>query len=247
MAGIAAIGRRRTPGLRREEVAQLAGVSAAWYTWLEQGRDIRPSVEALDAIARALRFTRDERSHAFALAGRVLHDSSPPAPPAAASPLVQDVLDALTVPAYVSDRAWNVIGWNALMDRVLGYGARTERNSIMIVIGDPAFRAMCPSWHDEAALLVSSLRSAADEAPDDPALEALVERLSVFPEFRKLWARHEVKRRGATRKELDHPVLGRLVFTTQAFITDAMRLVVFLPDPATARALHRAGRASPRR
>ena len=245
-AGVPALGRRRTPGLRREEVAQLAGVSAAWYTWLEQGRDIRPSAEALDAIARALRFTREERAHAFALAGRVLHDAAPP-PPVAAPPFIQDVLDALTVPAHVSDRAWNVIGWNALMDRVVGYSARAERNSLMIVFGDPAFRALAPSWHDEAAQLVANLRRAADEAPDDPALDALVERLTAFPEFRKLWARHEVKRRGATRKELHHPVLGTLVFTTQAFAADAMRLVVFLPDPATARALRRAGRAPQRR
>src|SRR3954468_2447813 len=82
--------RRRTPGLRREEVAQLAGVSAAWYTWPEQGRDIQPSADALGQIARALRFTDEERAHAFALAGRPLRDVPPP-PPQAAPPLVQDV------------------------------------------------------------------------------------------------------------------------------------------------------------
>jgi transcriptional regulator with XRE-family HTH domain len=185
-AGIAAVGRRRTPGLRREEVAQLAGVSAAWYTWLEQARDIQPSGDALAAITRALRFTDDERAHAFALAGRALHDLPPP-PPATAPPLVQAVLDALTIPAQVSDRAWNVIGWNALMDRVLGYSARVERNSIMIVFGDPALRALFGNWADEAAQLVASLRRAADETPEDPAFEALVERLRAFPEFRRLW------------------------------------------------------------
>jgi len=235
-AGIAPVGRRRTPGLRREEVAQLAGVSAAWYTWLEQGRDIQPSGDALAAIARALRFTDEERAHAFALVGRPLRDVPPP-PPAAAPPLAQAVLDALTVPAYVSDRAWNVIGWNALMDRVLGYSTRAERNSLMIVFGDPALRTLFASWAEEAAQLVANLRRAADEAPEDPAFEALIERLSAFPEFRRLWARHEVKRRGATRKELRHPKLGTLVFTTQAFVNEGLRLVIFLPDPATARAL----------
>jgi transcriptional regulator with XRE-family HTH domain len=235
-AGIAAVGRRRTPGLRREEVAQLAGVSAAWYTWLEQGRDIQPSADALGQIARALRFTDEERAHAFALAGRPLRDVPPP-PPRAPPPLVQDVLDALTVPAYVSDHAWNVIGWNALMDRVIGYSKRAERNSIMIVFGDPALRTLLASWSDEAAQLVANLRRAADEAPEDPAFEALVERLHAFAEFRRLWARHEVKRRGATRKELHHPTLGTLVFTTQAFTADGLRLVIFLPDAATARAL----------
>jgi transcriptional regulator with XRE-family HTH domain len=187
-AGVAAIGRRRTPGLRREEVAQLAGVSAAWYTWLEQGRDIQPSSETLAAIARALRFSDEERAHAFALAGRPLRDVPPP-PPITAPPLVQAVLDALTVPAYASDRAWNVIGWNALADRLLGYSRRAERNTIVNVFADPAFRTLFPSWSEETARLVASLRRAADEAPEDPAFEALVDRLSAFPEFRRLWAR----------------------------------------------------------
>jgi len=241
-AGIAAVGRRRTPGLRREEVAQLAGVSAAWYTWLEQGRDIQPSGETLAALARALQFSDEERAHAFALAGRPLHGVPPP-PPIAAPPLLQAVLDALTVPAYVSDRAWNVIGWNALIDRLLGFSRRAERNSIVNVFAEPAFRTLFASWNDEAARLVASLRSAADEAPEDPAFEALVERLAAYPEFRRLWARHEVKRRTATRKELRHPTLGTLVFTTQALAADDLRVVIFLPDAATARVLRRlAGR-----
>jgi transcriptional regulator with XRE-family HTH domain len=122
-AGVAAIGRRRTPGLRREEVAQLAGVSAAWYTWLEQGRDIQPSSETLAAIARALRFSADELSHAFALAGRPLREVPAPTP-LAPPPLVQAVLDALIVPAYVSDRAWPVVGWHARADQLRGYSRR---------------------------------------------------------------------------------------------------------------------------
>jgi transcriptional regulator with XRE-family HTH domain len=240
-AGLTSIGRRRTPGLRREEVAQLAGVSAAWYTWLEQARDIQPSADALAAITRALRFSDEERAHAFVLAGRALH-AVPPPPPATAPPLVQAVLDALGVPAYVSDRAWNVIGWNAIMDRVLGFSTRRERNSIVHAFADPDLRARLVNWPDEAAQLVASLRRAADEAPEDPAFESLIERLGAYPEFRKLWARHEVKRRGATRKELRHATLGTLVFTSQAFTADGMRLVIFLPDAATAKRLTRAMR-----
>ena len=227
------MGRRRTPGLRREEVAQLAGVSCAWYTWLEQARDIQPSADALAAITRALRFTDEERAHAFALIVRPVH-AVPPPPPSAAPPLIQAALDALTVPAHVSDRVWNVIGWNALGERLLHYSARTERNTILNLFSNPDLRRMLPGWSDEAAQLVANLRRAADEAPEDPAFEALVERLGAYPEFRRLWARHEVKRRGATRKELHHPELGTLVFTTQAFTTEDLRLVIFLPDPATA-------------
>jgi hypothetical protein len=150
------------------------------------------------------------------------------------------------VPAYVSDRAWNVIGWNSLIDRLLEYSKRSERNTIVLAFSDPAFRTLFGNWSEEAGQLVASLRRATDEAPEDQALQALVERLSAYAEFRRLWARHEVKRRGATRKELHHPKLGTLVFTTQAFVTDAMRLVVFLPDPETARSLRRAGRATRR-
>jgi transcriptional regulator with XRE-family HTH domain len=245
-AGVIGGGRRRTPGLRREEVAQLAGVSAAWYTWLEQARDVQPSAEALAAIATALRFTDEERAHAFALAGRPLREAPPPAP-VQAPPLMQAVLDALSVPAYVSDRAWNVIGWNALMDEVVGYSRRTERNSLMIVFGDPAFRRVFVQWADEAAQLVANLRRAADEAPEDPALDALVERLSAYPEFKRLWARHEVKRRGATQKVFRHPRLGTLAFTTLAFAAEALRLVIFLPDAATAKALRRTSSAAKKR
>jgi len=237
LAGITSSGRRRTPGLRREEVAQLAGVSTAWYTWLEQGRDVQPSANTLDAIARALRLTHEERAHAFVLAGRPLHEELPP-PVVETPPEVKAVLDALTVPAYVSDRAWNVIGWNSLMDALLGYSKRIERNTLAIVFGDPTFRQIFVQWADEAAQLVANLRRAADETPQDAALGALVTRLQIYPEFRKLWARHEVRqRRGSTRKQLRHPTLGTLVFTTQAFVTDATRLVIFLPDPATAIAL----------
>jgi transcriptional regulator with XRE-family HTH domain len=227
--------------LRREEVAQLSGVSAAWYTWLEQARDVKPSPAALDAIARTLRFTPEERAHAFALAGHALHEP-PPAPPQTVPPLVQAVLDALRVPAYVSDRAWNVVGWNALIDRILGYSRRSDRNALAIVFGDPAIRSMFVNWGQEAAQLVASLRRAADEDPADAVLQELVERLHAYPEFRKLWARHEIKRRGATRKELRHPELGTLVFTTQAFATDGLRMVAFIPDAATARALRISGR-----
>jgi transcriptional regulator with XRE-family HTH domain len=236
-------GRRRTPGLRREEVAILAGVSVAWYTWLEQGRDIQPSVETLDAIVGALRLDAEERAHAFKLAGRPLLDLTPAPPPVAAPPHVQLVLDALEFPAYVSDRASNVIGWNAVADRIFGYSRRapTERNSLLIAFGDPAFKSALLNWQDEAGHLVANLRRAADEAPEDPLFEPVLVRLRGYPEFRKLWARHDVERRHSVRKELRHPTLGRLVFETQAYQSGfGLRLVIFVPDPKTRTVLRRA-------
>lgn len=240
-------GRRRAPGLRREEVAQLAGVSAAWYTWLEQARDIHPSPAALDAIASALRLTPDERAHAFALAGRPLPETPAPPPVPAVSPEQQAILDAVAMPAYVSDRAWNVLAWNALADRIFGFAERRFRNTLLMVFGDPGMRRVLVDWSEEAAHLVASLRLAADEAPDDPLFVDVLAQLSAFPEFRKLWVRHDVRKRTIAHKRIAHPTLGALGFATQAFATpQALKMVVYVPDAATRRALAGWSRASAR-
>lgn len=248
--GLPSGGRRRTPGLRREEVAQLAGVSVAWYTWLEQGREIHPSIDTLEAISRALRLPPEERVHAFALAGREPPRDSPPPLPQLAPASVQAVLGAIAFPAYVSDRAWNVIAWNAPADELFGHAARApaDRNSMVIAFGDPSFRAMLVNWSEEAGHLVASFRRAHDEAPDDPALERVLERLRGFPEFRRLWANHDVRQRYFARKELHHPILGTLLFESQSYTSTplGLRLVIFVPDARTAERM--AGRAnSPRR
>jgi transcriptional regulator with XRE-family HTH domain len=239
--GLPAIGRRRTPGLRREEVAQLAGVSVAWYTWLEQRRAIHPSDEALAAIATALRLGSDERTHLYVLAGR-----SPPKvvlvpPPKQATAAIQAILDASSMPAYAGDRAWNIIGFNALADALFGYRGKpiADRNSLITAFFDPQFRAALVDWHDEAAHLVASLRIAVDESPDDPALDAVVERLRTLAEFRKLWSRHDVARRHTAHKRFRHPRYGELVFDTQSFTSAGVRLVFFVPDAATATRLRR--------
>lgn len=235
--GLPQSGRRRTPGLRREEVAQLASVSAAWYTWLEQGRDIHPSTAALEAITRALRLGTEERAHAFTLAGRELPSDELVVPPPTVPASVQAVLDALAFPAYVCDAVWNVRAWNKLANVVFGYSLRppADRNSLVMVFTDPAVRHMLVNWGDEAGHLVANFRRVADETPDDPAVEALVERLRAYPDFRRLWARHEVRRRHFARKELRHPQLGSLVFETQSYqqLALGLRLVIYVPDAAT--------------
>ena len=223
-------------------------MSVAWYTWLEQGRDIHPSTETLEAIVGALELNAEERGHAFALAGRPLPDAEPAPLPAAAPPSVQAVLDALAFPAYAADRVSNILAWNRGADRLFGYARRepAERNSLLIAFGDPAFRAALVNWADEAGQLVANLRRAADEAPGDPAFERLLERLRGFPEFRKLWERHEVRRRHLVRKQLRHPTLGMLAFETQAYASApfGLRLVIFVPDAPTAAKLR--ARARPR-
>jgi transcriptional regulator with XRE-family HTH domain len=243
--GLPALGRRRTPGLRREEVAQLSGVSVAWYTWLEQGRAINPSKDALDAITTALNLSAEERSHVFVLAGHAAPTAPPEPLPAAAPPQVQAVLDALAFPAYVSDRAWNIVGWNAPADRIFGYSRRDpkDRNTLVIAFGDPAFRALLVNWADEAAALVANFRRSIEELPDDPAIERVVDRLLAYPDFKKLWVRHEVKRRYFAKKQLQHPALGRLTFETQSYHSApfGLRLVIYTPDAATQIALRGEG------
>lgn len=239
--GLPAAGRRRTPGLRREEVAQISGVSVAWYTWLEQGREINPSQTALDAITTALNLSAEERSHVFVLAGHAAPTSAPDPLPATAPPQVQAVLDAFAFPAYVSDRAWNIVGWNALADRLFGYSRREpkDRNTLLIAFGDPAFKSFLVNWAEEAAFLVANFRSSIEGLPDDPAIERTIERMLGIPEFKKLWARHEVKRRHLFKKQFQHPTLGRLVFETQSYQSApfGLRLVVYVPDAATKIAL----------
>ncbi|MFT3696599.1 MAG: helix-turn-helix transcriptional regulator [Kofleriaceae bacterium] len=239
--GLQAHGRRRTPGLRREEVAQLSGVSVAWYTWLEQGREINPSQQALDAITTALNLTTDERMHVFVLAGHAAPTAPPEPLPAAAPPQVQAVLDAFAYPAYVSDRAWNIVGWNRHADQIFGYSRRDpkDRNTLVIAFGDPTFRALLVNANDESAALVANFRRSIEELPDDPAIDRVVERLLAYPDFKKLWERHEVKRRHFSKKVLQHPTLGRLVFETQSYQSApfGLRLVLYVPDAATKIAL----------
>jgi len=252
--GLPAGGRRRTPGLRREEVASLAGVSTAWYTWLEQGRDIRPSVETLEAIAQALRLTNEERLHAFKLAGLALPEAPPAPAVVVAPPSVQAVLDALAFPAYAADRLWNVVAWNPLADTLFEYARRapTERNSLLIAFGDPVFRARLDNWADEARHLVASARRVFDEATDDPAIASLLDRLRTIPEFHRLWVRHDVQRRPFALKVITHPTLGVLRFEAQSYHSApfGLSLTIFVPDADTLPKLRRAampGRRTPRR
>lgn len=162
-----------------------------------QGRDIRPSLDALDALVGALRLGAEDRLHAFALAGHGAPEAAPLPPPIAAPLGLQAVLDALAFPAYASDRAWNIVAWNRLADQIFGYTRRApaDRNPLRCVFGDAAFRAMLLDGSSEMAHLVANFRRAADEAGVDPAFDAVLVRLRAYPEFTRLWARHDVKRR----------------------------------------------------
>jgi len=248
--------RRRTPGLRREEVAQRANISPAWYTWLEQGRGGAPSADVLDRIARALMLTEVEREHLFLLGlGR---------PPEAryqenegVTPRLQRVLDALDPsPAFIRTATWNVVAWNRAATVMLGdYGALPpqERNALRILFLDPSARAAQYDWESVARHVVGAFRIDAARAGAATEVAPLVEELCrLSPEFRAMWSDNDVRgMHGDAIKHIRHPILGPLAFEYSAFAVDGrtdLSMVVFnLATRADAEKIERQIRSTPRR
>jgi transcriptional regulator with XRE-family HTH domain len=231
-------GRRRTPGLRREEVALLAGVGATWYTWLEQGRDVRASLEVLEALSRALRLSAAERSHVILL-GRGEQAGPCKAPAEEVSPTLRRlVANTGPGPVYLLGRRWDYLAWNSSFERVFSFEPGPEslsRNHVWLWFMDPSRRTLCSSdWAASARLLVAKFRADSARNIGDPAFEDLISALEASsPEFRKLWKRHEVAGSGTGRKDLNHPVVGPLVFDHAVFNYGDLgeqRLVVYSPS-----------------
>lgn len=190
--GLPGSGRRRTRGLRREEVAALAGVGLTWYTWFEQGRDIGVSEAFVLNVARALKLSDAECCHLFLLA----HRRPPPAhtlAPPDIGPRFQEILDALAdKPAFILDLGWNILAWNDAADTILhlASGDRCDRNLLRRVFTDPGLRARHNSFHEDGPRLIASLRYDLAIAPESPPLLALVEDLKrQSPHFRRWWDR----------------------------------------------------------
>lgn len=233
--------RRRTPGLRREEVAQRACISATWYTWLEQGRGGAPSGDVLDRIARALMLTEVEREHLFLLGlGR---------PPdvryretEGVSPRLQRVLDALSPsPALIKTSTWDVTAWNRAATLMLSdYAAMPpdERNILRRMFCDPAVRAAQVDWDSVARFVVAAFRAdvARVGAASDRGVQALVAELTArSSEFAAMWADNDVRHYGEGIKRLRHPVLGVVAFEYSAFAVDGRPdLAMIVYNPATA-------------
>ncbi|WP_371495155.1 helix-turn-helix transcriptional regulator [Kitasatospora sp. NBC_00374] len=208
-------GRRRVPGLRREELAQIAGVSTAYYTRLEQGHGENVSAAVLDAIANALRLNQVERDHLNRLTEPTRRRTRPSTRPQRVRPALQQLIDAMTdVPAYVLGRRLDIIAWNALACALLGdFPAMPpdQRNMAWQVFLDPTARELYDDWEGKASDVVAILRMDAGRYPDDPRLASLIGELSVKSgDFRRLWADHDVREKGHGVKELHHPVVGRL-------------------------------------
>lgn len=208
--GLPAFGRRRVPGLRREELAQLAGVSPDYYIRLEQGRGRNVSDAVLESIARVLGLDATEREHLFNLA----RPRDTGCAPQVVRPGVRTLLDMMeSVPAFVLGRRMDVLAWNALGDAVNGFSAwpAERRNVARQAFLDPAARAFYPAWESVAAETVAFLQLDAGRRPNDPLLAAMVEELTAAsPDFARMWASRRVKEKTAGLKVIRHPLVGDL-------------------------------------
>lgn len=233
-----AAGRRRTPGLRREEVAQRANISPTWYTWLEQGRGGAPSADVLDRLARALMLTDIEREHLF-LIGLGRPPGAHYRPPEGVTPRLQRVLDALEpCPALIRTATWHVVAWNrAASAMLIDYGTLPpqHRNVLRFLFLDPRARAAQYDWEGVARFVVGAFRADAVRAGAAAAVEPLVDELCrLSPDFRRMWQENHVHGAAEAVKRMRHPVVGELAFEYSAFAVDGrpdLTLVVY--NPAT--------------
>lgn len=236
--GIAA-GRRRTPGLRREEVAQRANISPAWYTWLEQGRGGAPSADVLNRISKALMLTEPEREHLFMLGlGRLPEVRYRPVD--GVTPRLQRVLDALEAsPAIIKTPMWDVIAWNraaAVLLTDYSQLPREQRNLLKLIFGRPEARAAQMDWNSVARLLVGSFRADVARAGASEEVSLLVEELcELSPDFAALWRENDVVAGSEGIKRLRHPEIGPLELEFSTFAVEGRpELSMIIYNPASA-------------
>ena len=236
-AGLPVVGVRRVPGLRREEVAMLAGISADYYLRLERGRGRHPSVQVLESLARVLRLDDDARAHLLSLGAERPRRARPRRRREVVPPSTAALVAQLPLPAFIEGRFMDVLAANplatALSPRIV-----TGANRLRDVLLDEAEQALIPDWQAAAPTMVAHLREAAGTDTDDPRLVELVGELSMAsPLFRGLWARHDVRHRGGAAVRFDHPSVGKLTLHREKLHisdTDGVMLVVYHPDAGTA-------------
>lgn len=225
--------RRRTPGLRREEVAELAGIGVDWYVRLEQGRTVSPSDATLEALAEALRLSEVEAEHLRALArGGVREAFAPESVP----PAIARTVASLSLPAYVTGRRWDILCWNPAAADLFGFDrlAQSDRNIIVFMFIEPEGRRLFGStWADEARRMIALFRATHDHHAKDPAFVELVGRLHArSPEFVKWWNAHDVRSGVSGQKVLEHPQRGTQRYeyaTFQANDDPALKLAIYTP------------------
>ncbi len=231
-------GQRRTPGLRREEVALLAGVSVSWYTWLEQGRDIGASAEVLERLSSVLRLDRAESLHLFALSSR-----QPPVAAAREEPsdgLIHLVQAIDPVPAYIRSSRLDILAWNpAVADLFVDYGGLKphERNTLRLLFLYPPYRSLMRDWEQLARATIRVFRAARAKAADKAPFDRLVEEICAgSEEFRTWWPEVDVQGFDEGAKRLCHPTRGLLDLTYVALTPEGrpdLSLVTYIPRPGS--------------
>ncbi|HEY3562194.1 MAG TPA: helix-turn-helix transcriptional regulator [Kribbella sp.] len=235
--GLPGGGRRRTPGLRREELAQLAGVGVTWYTWLEQGRPINASGQVLDAVATTLRLTPVEREHLYRLA-EATPMRLPRTTDCASEAVFAEIVEALDpLPAVITNTRFDIVRANRAYNDLFHDWHQLpciHKNLLWCIITEPSAREQLLNYDTEIPYLVGRLRSAYGEHVGDPDWETDLARLqSICPEFAALWSRHEVSARTPRERRIRNPRVGELRLTiTELAVSAHPDLVLFVESPA---------------
>jgi transcriptional regulator with XRE-family HTH domain len=236
--------RRRTPGLRREEVAELANISVSWYTLLEQGHDVHPSPQVLERLAQTFKLSPSETQHLFLLA-RQEFPATLSVEAQQVTPALQRVVDALsTHPAFVIGPRWDALIWNRVANILFQFDEPYPPHALNVVwrfFMRSALRQIDLDWEAQAKNLIAQFRADYARYPGDASFQTLVEDLQrVSPQFSQWWEQHDVRGLPDGPRTMNHPVLGRLEFdhvTFQTSITPSLRLKVYAAAPATAEKL----------
>ncbi|XVS65748.1 helix-turn-helix domain-containing protein [Actinosynnema sp. CA-299493] len=236
-AGIPDVGVRRVPGLRREEVAMLAGISADYYLRLERGRDRNPSTQVVESIARVLQLDDDHLAHLMTLVSEAPRQGRRRSREEVPPPGALKLLDSLVQPAFIEGRYFDVLASNSLARALsphLAVGGNQLRDMFLV----PAVQALHPDWENVTECFIANLRQAVGNDVDDPRFTELTGELSLAsPRFRRLWARHEVRGQRGTLIRLDHPQVGELTLNRERLGiggTEGLMLVVYHPDAGSA-------------
>jgi transcriptional regulator with XRE-family HTH domain len=243
--GLSAGTRRRIPGLRREEVAQLAGMGLTWYTWLEQGRAINVSDAVLDSLSRVFLLTNEERRHLYALANK-----SVPKPTTDLHIINDRVihffnkLDLLYCPAYINDSRWNIIKWNKYADAVFGDFSKLpahEQNTMYLMFCNEQYMSLFEHWELHAQEMLARFHAAFARNIDDPWYNDFIQDMkNKCPQFASWWALYNVNSMTNIIKNIKHPTLGALTFdflTLDIHDSPNLTLVIYNPDHTTSRVL----------
>lgn len=234
--------RRRTPGLRREELASLIGVSVSWYTWLEQGRNIGVSAAVIERLASVLQLDAAQREYLFMLVHKRPAPLTPAEPPEQdeASPLLWRMLGALTMPALATTYRWDVVAWNTLIQLFRDYSklAKRDRNLLRLLVGDPAHKADSEDYERKIRLATSRLRFDYSQVGEDPVLDELIDELcEACAIFKHYWQDSTDIGPAETSSTMLHPKHGRINFEHSVYVPRGdshLRVVVYFPEDEAA-------------